>query len=144
MAKNISPSRKNEKEPELIPLSGLMMTRSEVITLDLGKWIKIIATRIIYYKQAIKGGIIISSIEIYISHDVPTEFFRNLIVDYPLGTYNKTDDGLNWFTLTVESETFDSWNGKRDTIEVRLKWIANKDDKHLMDDYHADPANYTP
>jgi len=87
--------------------------------------------------------IFISSIDIYISHDVPTEFFRNLIVEYPLGIYNKTDDGLNWFTLTVKSETFDS-DAKHDSIQVRLTWFADKDDENLMDDYHADPANYTP
>jgi len=37
LAKNISPRRKNEKWPESIPLSELMMTRQEVIALELGK-----------------------------------------------------------------------------------------------------------
>ena len=87
--------------------------------------------------------IIISHIEVYISHDVPTDYFRNLIVQYPLGKYER-NGSTNWFALVVKSDTFERNVTYTNTIKVTLTWFAGGDDESLMDDYHADPANYTP
>ena len=65
---------------------------------------------------------------------MPADYFRNLIVKYPLGTYDRNGK-TNWFALVVKEQLFDS--------KVTLTWFA-LDDENLMDDYHADPANYTP
>ena len=104
------------------------------------------------YKQEIqKGGIFISDIEITISHDTPHDFFRNLIVLYPTGTYKRPIESserrdTNWFVLKVKSETFvkQFTSAEDETPEVKLVWFAREKDGSLMEDWRADPVNYTP
>ena len=93
----------------------------------------------------------ISDIEITISHDTPHDIFRNLIVLYPTGTYERPIESSerrdsNWFVLKVHSETFvKQFTGKEEeTPMVRLVWFARENDAGLMKDWRSDPSNYTP